>query len=88
MDKNRAGTTILRRDALGRVTHTREQREALLDEFERSGLKGPPAQVKDKPGSQGKGRDCETLNPELWKKTVDENSRCHPRAVRLCLASS
>lgn len=31
-------TTILRRDALGRVTLPREQREALLDEFERSGL--------------------------------------------------
>ena len=35
-------TTILKRDALGRVTITREQREALLDEFERSGLKGMP----------------------------------------------
>lgn len=35
-------TTILKRDALGRVTITREQREALLDEFERSGLKGQP----------------------------------------------
>lgn len=35
-------TTILKRDALGRVTVTREQRVALLDEFERSGLKGRP----------------------------------------------
>ncbi len=35
-------TTILKRDAMGRVTITREQREALLDEFERSGLKGMP----------------------------------------------
>ncbi len=35
-------TTILKRDALGRVTVTREQREALLDQFERSGLKGQP----------------------------------------------
>jgi hypothetical protein len=34
--------TILKRDALGRVTVTREQREALLDEFERGGLKGKP----------------------------------------------
>jgi hypothetical protein len=42
MDKNRAGTTILKQDALGRVNHTAEQREALLDEFERSGLKGLP----------------------------------------------
>lgn len=33
-------TTILKRDALGRVTVTREQREALLDEFERGGLSG------------------------------------------------
>lgn len=32
--------TILKRDALGRVAMSREQREALLDEFERSGLKG------------------------------------------------
>jgi hypothetical protein len=31
-------TTILKRDALGRVTLPRAQREALLDEFERSGL--------------------------------------------------
>jgi hypothetical protein len=35
-------TKILKRDALGRVTLTVEQREALLDEFERSGLKGKP----------------------------------------------
>jgi transposase len=35
-------TTILKRDVLGRVTFTKEQREALLDEFERSGLKGKP----------------------------------------------
>ena len=33
-------TTILKRDALGRVGYPRGQREALLDEFERSGLKG------------------------------------------------
>ena len=32
--------TILKQDALGRVGTKREQREALLDEFERSGLKG------------------------------------------------
>jgi hypothetical protein len=32
--------TILKRDALGWVVMSREQREALLDEFERSGLKG------------------------------------------------
>ncbi len=31
-------TKILKRDALGRVTLPRERREALLDEFERSGL--------------------------------------------------
>ncbi len=35
-------TKILKRDALGRVTLTGEQREHLLDEFERSGLKGRP----------------------------------------------
>lgn len=34
--------TILKRDVLGRITMTREQRETLLDEFERSGLKGLP----------------------------------------------
>ena len=33
-------TTILKRDALGRVGYPRGQLEALLDEFERSGLKG------------------------------------------------
>ena len=32
--------TILKSDALGRVSTSKEQREALLDEFERSGLKG------------------------------------------------
>jgi hypothetical protein len=31
-------TMILKRDVLGRVTVTREQRERLLDEFERSGF--------------------------------------------------
>ena len=30
-------TTILKRDALGRVTLPREQREALIAEYERSG---------------------------------------------------
>jgi len=33
-------STILKRDATGRVHYSPEQREALLDEFERSGLKG------------------------------------------------
>jgi hypothetical protein len=33
-------STILKRDATGRVSYSPEQREALLDEFERSGLKG------------------------------------------------
>jgi hypothetical protein len=33
-------STILKRDATGRVQYSLEQREALLDEFERSGLKG------------------------------------------------
>lgn len=32
-------TKILKRDVLGRITVTREQREALLDEFEHSSLK-------------------------------------------------
>jgi hypothetical protein len=31
---------ILKRDAVGRVSYRAEQREAILDEFERSGLKG------------------------------------------------
>lgn len=31
---------IMKRDAVGRVSYTVQQREALLDEFERSGLKG------------------------------------------------
>jgi alpha-beta hydrolase superfamily lysophospholipase len=33
-------TDILKRDALGRVTLKREKREALMEQFERSGLKG------------------------------------------------
>jgi len=32
---------ILKTDALGRVQTTREQRELLLDEFDRSGVSGP-----------------------------------------------
>ena len=40
MDKTARQTAILKRDVLGRVTHTRQQREALLDEFERSGMSG------------------------------------------------
>lgn len=39
-DASQTGT-ILRRDVLGRVQSTRGQREALLDEFERSALSGP-----------------------------------------------
>ncbi len=35
-------TTILKRDVLGRITIPKARREALLDEFERSGLKGKP----------------------------------------------
>jgi hypothetical protein len=31
---------ILKRDAVGRVSYRAEQREAILDEFERSGVKG------------------------------------------------
>ena len=31
---------MLKRDAVGRVSYRAEQREAILDEFERSGLKG------------------------------------------------
>jgi hypothetical protein len=34
------GPAIMKRDAVGRVSYTAQQREALLDEFERSGLKG------------------------------------------------
>ncbi len=33
-------STILKSDALGRVSTSKQQREVLLDEFERSGLKG------------------------------------------------
>jgi transposase len=33
--------TIFKTDRLGRVRRTREQKEAVLDEFERSGLSGP-----------------------------------------------
>jgi hypothetical protein len=42
MNTKRGEKVILKQDALGRVSHTAEQREALLDEFERSGMKGLP----------------------------------------------
>ena len=42
MATKRDQTTLLKQDVLGRVTQPREQREALLDEFERSGMKGLP----------------------------------------------
>jgi hypothetical protein len=42
MTTNRDQTTLLKQDVLGRVTLTRARREALLDEFERSGMKGLP----------------------------------------------
>ena len=34
--------TVFKRDVLGRITISKARREALLDEFERSGLKGKP----------------------------------------------
>lgn len=40
MDEVSRTTGIMKRDAVGRVSYTEQQREALLDEFERSGLKG------------------------------------------------
>jgi len=33
--------TLIRTDVLGRMHRTREQRERILDEYERSGLRGP-----------------------------------------------
>jgi transposase len=33
--------TLLKTDVLGRVKHSREQRERILDEYERSGVSGP-----------------------------------------------
>ncbi|HEY5910676.1 MAG TPA: IS66 family insertion sequence element accessory protein TnpB [Verrucomicrobiae bacterium] len=35
-----SAATLLKTDALGRMQRTREQRERILDEFERSGLSG------------------------------------------------
>ena len=40
MDGEEQSKTVLRRDALGRTWTTPEKRESILDEFERSGLKG------------------------------------------------
>ena len=40
-DSEKAATKILKRDAVGRVRTSVRQREALMDEFERSGLTGP-----------------------------------------------
>ena len=42
MTTKRDQTTLLKQDVLVRVTLTRDKREALLDEFERSGMKGRP----------------------------------------------
>ena len=36
-----AEPNLIRTDVLGRARHTREQREQILDEYERSGLSGP-----------------------------------------------
>jgi transposase len=33
--------TLIKTDVLGRVKHSREQRERILDEYERSGVSGP-----------------------------------------------
>ena len=41
MDSGRPDDGILKRDARGRVRTSVRQREAILDEFERSGLSGP-----------------------------------------------
>lgn len=40
MDMIRAGEVVLKTDVLGRIKTPKEQREQLLDEFERSGLSG------------------------------------------------
>jgi hypothetical protein len=40
-DSGKAGTKILKRDAVGRVRTSVRQREALMDAYERSGLSGP-----------------------------------------------
>jgi hypothetical protein len=40
-DSGRSDAGVLKRDAMGRVRTSVRQREALLDEFERSGLSGP-----------------------------------------------
>lgn len=37
---------ILKRDAVGRVSYRAEQREAILDEFERNRLSNPPSPVR------------------------------------------
>lgn len=42
MQNQNLAEEVLRRDALGRVSISKDKREALLDEFERSGLKGGP----------------------------------------------
>ena len=34
-------SVLIKTDVLGRMKHTREQRDQILDEFERSGLSGP-----------------------------------------------
>ena len=47
---------ILKTDALGRVQTTREQRELLLDEFDRSGVSGPKFVGVVKLASQNLGK--------------------------------
>lgn len=39
--KETSGESLIKTDVLGRIKRTREQRERILDEYERSGLSGP-----------------------------------------------
>jgi hypothetical protein len=72
---------ILKRDALGRVTLPREQREALLDEFERSGL--PAAQFARAAGIRYQTFACWVQKRRHARDEYADLSPAAPAALRL-----
>ena len=72
---------IAKRDALGRVSTSRERREALLDEFERSGLKG--AQF-----ARAAGLNYQTFAAWVQKRRHERGDYSKRRDVRALPAGS
>lgn len=80
MDAGEA-TKILKRDALGRVTLPRERREALLDEFERSGL--PATQFARAAGIHYQTFACWVQKRRHARDEHDGQPSAAPAALRL-----